>query len=241
MENTAYVAMSRQAALKTQMDLIANNIANMSTPGYRAQNVVFQEYVSKPLGSDLPLSMVLNYGQYQDTKTGPMTHTGNVLDMAIQGPGYFQIQTEDGIRYTRAGSFRLNNLGEIVDGEGRTLVNEEGASIIVPAGSTEIKISKEGLISNQDGDITRIKLSEFEDPQSLEALGNGLYKTDDKPQEAELTTLVQGSLEGSNVNSVLEMTRMVDVLHAYQSTQRMLQTEHDRQRTMIRQLTQATG
>src|SRR5687768_13684666 len=103
MENSILVGFSHQMALKQQMDTIANNVANMSTPGYRAQNMVFTEYLAKPKGIEHPLSMVMDYGQFQSTEAGPMQRTGNPLDVALEGPGYFGVQTPEGVMYTRAG------------------------------------------------------------------------------------------------------------------------------------------
>lgn len=226
-------------ALRSQMDLIANNIANMNTNGYRAQNMVFTEFVEKAAREDSmkdPLSMVLDYGHYQNTAPGSMKRTENPLNIAIEGPGYIGIQTPEGTMYTRNGDFQININGELVTGTGHLVANSGGGPIIIPAGTSEIQITEDGVVATEDGEVAQIMLSEFENLQTLEAVGNGLYKTESPALPAENSRAIQGMLEGSNVNPVLEMTRMIDVLRAYQSTQNMLQSEHDRQRAMIRQM-----
>lgn len=239
MENTIYVALSRQMALRSQMDVIANNVANMSTTGYRGQNMVFTEYVEKAQREDATkddLSFVLDYGHYQNTAPGAMKRTKNPLNVAVQGPGYMGVQTPDGVMYTRNGDFQINVNGELVTGTGQPVANDGGGTINIPKNAAHVSISEDGTISTDQGEAGRLMLVEFENVQQLEATGNGLYKTDAAAGPAQESRLIQGMLEGSNVNPVLEMTRMIDVLRSYQATQNMLNGEHDRQRTMIRQL-----
>ncbi len=244
MENSIFIGLSRQVALRNKMNVIANNVANMSTPGYRAQNIVFSEYVNKsPNAPKVPvkddISQVLDYGQYQVTAPGTMSQTGNQTDVALNGPGYFGAQTPAGVMYTRAGNFEINVLGELVTGAGNPVADEGGGTITIPAGSTEIRIDNKGVISNQDGEISRLMIVEFENEQLLEAQGNGLYKAPDGTAlEATETVAIQGALESSNVNPILEMTRMIDVLRSYQATQNMLKDEHDRETDMIDRMTQ---
>jgi flagellar basal-body rod protein FlgF len=244
MENTIYVALSRQMALRSHMDIIANNVANMSTSGYRAQNMVFTEFVEKADREDATkddLSFVLDYGHYQNTQAGPLKQTGNDLNAAIQGPGYFGIQTPEGVMYTRNGDFQLNANGELSTGNGYLVADDGGGTLTVPRDASRIFISEDGALSTDEGEVGRLMVVEFENVQQLEAMGNGLYKTEAPTIEAENSRVKQGMLEGSNVNPVLEMTRMIDVLRSYQSTQNMLNGEHDRQRTMIRQLSNPSG
>lgn len=240
MENTIYAGLSRQMALQAQMDIVANNIANMSTPGYRGQNMVFTEYLSEPKGIEDPLSMVVDYGHYQNTAAGPIRQTGNPLDIALQGKGYFAVQTNEGQMYTRAGNFQINVNGELVTGAGHLVSGEGGGPIIVPQGARDIYVDENGAVATEEGEIGRLQIVEFENEQELEATGNGLYKTEAAALPADETRVMQGMLEDSNVTPILEMTRMIDVTRAYQSTQRMLQSEHERQRTMIQRLSRSS-
>ena len=239
MENSIFIGLSRQVALQAQMDVVSNNIANMNTPGYRAQNMVFTEYISKPDGYrkvQEPLAMVLDYGHYQSMDPGPIRVTGNPLDVAIQGKGWMGVQTGEGIMYTRAGNFQMTVAGELVTGRGDLVAGEGGATITIPDDAKEIRIAEDGTVSTDQGPVGKIMVVEFANDQDLEAAGNGLYKTAAEPQPVADSRVMQGMIEDSNVQPVLEMTRMIDVLRAYQNTQRMLQSEHDRERTMIQRL-----
>ena len=242
MENSIYTGLSLQVALQAKMDLVANNIANLNTPGYRGQNMVFTEYLAKTDNGEKPkdnLSMVLDYGHYQNTESGPIQMTGNPLDVALQGPGWFGVQTPQGTMYSRAGNFQINTNGELVTGTGMLVSGEGGGTITVPPEAKEVKIAKDGTVSTDAGEIGRIGVFEFANDQDLQATGNGLYKTDSPANPAEKTQVLQGMLEGSNVQPVLEMTRMIDVLRTYQNTQRILQNEHDHERTMIQRMTRS--
>lgn len=226
------------------MDIVSNNIANMNTPGYRAQNMVFTEYLAKPDGYrkvQEPLSMVLDYGHYQNTEPGPMRQTGNPLDVAVQGPGWLGVQTQGGVMYTRAGNFQVNLNGELVTGRGDLVAGEGGGTITIPADARDLKVASDGTISTDQGTLGKLMVVEFENEQGLQAMGNGLYKTDAAGQPAANSTVLQGMIEGANVQPVLEMTRMIDVLRSYQNTQRMLQSEHERERGMIQNLSNPRG
>ncbi len=245
MENSLYIGLSRQMALQEQMDIVANNIANLNTPGYREHNMVFLEYLSRQRNAEKAgndsISMVHDYGQFMNTENGPLRRTENPLDTALQGPGFFGIQTPNGVQYTRAGNFQLNGNRELVTGSGMLVADAGGGAIAIPEDATDIIIARDGTVSTNAGELAQIMVVEFENPQELVPQGNGLYKTEEAANPAENTTVLQGMIEGSNVNAVLEMTRMIDVSRAYQSTQRMLQNEHERQRTMIQTLTRGNS
>ncbi len=238
MENTSYVALSRQMVLRNSMDIVANNIANVNTPGFRAQNSIFAERISDPQGTDAPLSFVSEYGQYQNTDPGPLTQTDNPLDIALTGQGFIGVQDSEGkTAYTRAGNFHLDQEGTLLTATGHTVLDDGGSPIEIPDDSTEIKIDEHGIISNQDGEIAQIMIHEFDNEQTLNPVGDSLYVTTEEGHEAENTVVKQGYLEGSNVRAITEMTRMIDILRSYQSTQRLVQTEHDRLREAIQTLT----
>lgn len=237
MENVAYVALSHQTALERQMAVTANNVANMSTPAFKAQDILFNEYLVEPKKSD-DISMVSDFATFRRTQQGPMQTTGNPLDLALQGNGYFVIETADGQQYTRAGNFALNDKAELVTQNGRIVLSDSGP-LVVPPGDTQLVISKDGTVStHESGVLGRLQLASFENDQELLEVGDGLYKAEGlKVLPAENTTIHQSMLEGSNVEPIKEMNRMIEISRAYQSAQRLLQTDHDRQRNVISRLT----
>jgi flagellar basal-body rod protein FlgF len=239
MENTLFIGLSRQMVLRTNMDIIANNVANMNTSGYRGQNLVFSEFLSKPKGGNDPLSFVQDKLQYQITEAGPVQVTGNPLNVALNGPGFMGVQGPGGTTsYTRAGDFQTDASGRLLTAAGFPVLDSGGGPITIPASATEINIDDKGAISDQNGQIGQLMLSEFDNIQALNPIGNGLYTANGGSRPATQTSVKQGALEGSNVKPVLEMTRMIDTLRTYQSTQQVLQTENERLRNAVRQLTQ---
>lgn len=238
MENSIYLALSKQTVARTNMDIIANNIANMNTSGYRGQNLLFDEYISDPRGADDELSFVTGAGQYKNTDPGPLSLTGNPLDAALVGPGFFGVQGPDNqLMYSRAGQFQVDVDGTLLNSAGFAMADEGGGSIVIPGGSTEIKIDENGFVSNQDGTVGRLKVVEFANEQDLKPVGNTLYETDQAELPADNTSVQQGQAEGSNVNAITEITKMLKTLRSYQSTQNILETENDRLRNAIQKLT----
>jgi flagellar basal-body rod protein FlgF len=241
MENSIYVGLSRAVALQRDMDTVSNNIANMNTPGFRGQYMLFEEFIEKPKGIEDPLSMVLDYGQYMSNRPGTMKMTNNPLDAAIQGTGFFSVQRGDDIFYTRAGNFQRNVDGQLVTTDGDAVLSAGGAPIIIPEDSIEVRIAENGTISNQGGEIGQLAVTEFDNINTLEAVGDGMYRARENANGVAAidSRVIQGVLEGSNVNAISEMTRMIDVHRAYQSIHKMLHTEHERQRSMIQRLTRS--
>lgn len=236
MENSLYVGLSGQVALEERMALIANNVANINTPGYRGQNAIFKEYISDQRRMKEDVSLVYDIGQYQVTDPGPIKITGGPLDVALVGPGYLGVSTSQGVQYTRAGNFTLNALGELVTQRGQTVADQGGGIISIPADAKYVTIDEKGVVSTDQGPVGNLMVVEFKDYQKLDPVGNGLYKTDEQPTPAAETRVLQGKIEGANVQPVLEMTRMIDVLREYQSVQRVMQNEHDRIRGAIQKM-----
>lgn len=239
MENSTYLGLSRQMVLRTNMAIVANNVANMNTPGFRAQNMLFAEFVSDPQGNDIDeMSFVYDRGQYQITDEGPMQQTDNPLDIALVGPGFFGVDGPgDAPTYSRAGNFKIGIDGTLQTSGNFPVLDEGGAPIEIPQDATEIKIDKNGVISTQNGQIGTIQIVEFENIQELEALGNNLYTTDAAANPATRTNVQQGYIEGSNVNAIVEMTRMIEISRSFQSIQRTMQTENERLQKAIQKLT----
>lgn len=235
MENAAYIALSRQQALRTEMDIVANNIANVNTPGYRAEKMVFNEYLERTRPGER-LSFVEDVGLARDLSEGPISQTGNPLDVALSGPGFFALNTDLGERYTRNGRFGLNAQGELVATDGHRVQGVGGGPIVVPGEGGPVSIAGDGTVSNGEGVLGRLRIVGFEDERDMRRAAGGLFATDQVPEENAPATVVQGALEGSNVEAVIEITRMMEVLRRYQSVQRMLQNDHERQQRAIRNL-----
>jgi flagellar basal-body rod protein FlgF len=247
MENPSYIALSHQMALRRQMDVIATNIANSSTPSFKAERLMFEEMVAGKApypasgGPRRGLSFVNEAGMLRDVTDGGMIQTGNTLDLAINGSGYFVVETPAGPRYTRNGNFRLDQDGRVVTSDGYALLDGQNRPIQVRPGETRIEISAKGAVTTETGEVGRIRVVAFEDEQALRKMGSGLYDTDQDPQPAGPgTDIRQGMVEGSNVKSVAEVTTMMEVLRRYQSAQKIIDSEHELHRRAIEKLSRVS-
>lgn len=240
METTAYIALSRQMALRRHMDVIANNVANMTASGFKAEALMYEPVVSDA-GRGQRLAFVQDVGVARDLRAGPMTSTGNPLDLAIEGPGYFAIDTDHGTRYGRSGQFRLSEFGELVTAAGDAVLDDGGAPLTLPPEAGPIAVAGDGTISSAQGVVGRIGLVEFADEQRLRKVGGGLYRADQPPTSAERSRVVQGMLEGSNVQPILELTEMMATVRAYQGMQRLLDTHHELQRRAIERVLEVSS
>ncbi len=241
METTSYIALSRQGALRREMDVIAHNVANMNSTAYKGEKMMFVEHLSKSRDdlSFIPrkLSFTRDVAQYRNLTEGPINTTGNTFDVAIRGEGYFAIQKQDGTEnYTRNGSFTMDSTGQLVTQSGDPVMSNGGAPVFFTPQDTKITISADGTISTNNGPIGRLRVVKFEDEQNLKMEQGGLLSTDQTPQDIPRPAIVQGALEGSNIQPVLEMARMIEVSRTYDSVKSFIESEDGRQRKMIDQL-----
>ncbi len=228
MENSLTIALARQSVLSRQMDVIATNLANLETAGFKAENMIFTELLEQTAEGEV-LSLVHDVSFVRDLSEGPMVGTQSPLDLAIHGQGYFVVDTPDGERYTRHGVFQLDDGGQIVTTEGHPVLNNGGAPIVVPLDTSRITITRDGTISADAQEIGQIKLVSFESPQALSKIGSGLYEAiDQTPTTDPDSEVLQGMVENSNVKGVVEMTRMIDTVRSYQAAAKLADTEHQR-------------
>ncbi|HLI21152.1 MAG TPA: flagellar basal-body rod protein FlgF [Stellaceae bacterium] len=236
MENSTYIALSGQNARERQMDVLANNIANLSTPGFKAEQTMFQEYLSKaPNGGD-PSSYVEIAGNSRDMSQGPLTHTGNPLDIALNGPGFFSVSTPNGTEYTRNGHLQLDPQGELVTSSGFVVQSENGSPIVIPTGAGQITIGSDGTVSTRQGTIAKVGVVNFDDPQSLSEDQGGLFTTTQTATPITTTQVEQGTIEESNVQPILEMTKLMTVSRDIGTAKSFADGEHNRLKNAIDRL-----
>jgi flagellar basal-body rod protein FlgF len=245
MENAQLIGLSRQIGLQRQMDVVANNIANINTTGFKAENILFEEYVM-PVARDREfptpdqkLSFTDDWATVHDMANGPIEDTGSPLDVALNGPGFLAVTTPQGERYTRAGSLQVNSEGVLVDTAGRPIVGDNGDIHFEP-GDTDIAIASDGSITANGVIKGKLKLVEFPDPQQTERVGDNLWAGAGATPAAQ-TSVVQGSIEKSNVSGVSEITRMIQVQRAYEQVAQMLQQQDELERSAIQRLGSTTA
>ncbi|MCH9050537.1 MAG: flagellar basal-body rod protein FlgF [Proteobacteria bacterium] len=235
MKTPSYVALSQQMVMRKQIGVIANNIANSETPGYKADRLMFAEHLAKPKGGDQ-----ISYTRMAGVKTafhaGGITSTGNSLDVAIQGDGFFVVDTPAGPRYTRNGHFQLDENSQLVTSQGYSVLGEGDQPIVLSEDAGRITIARDGTVSAENNDFGRIQLVRFATAEGMKKAGGGLFTTDSNPDPAIGSFVIQGSLEDSNVEPILEITRMIKLMSAYKAAQKAIESEHERQRRAIERL-----
>lgn len=233
MDNAGYVALARQSGLMREIQIIANNIANASTGGFRREGLIFAEHVVDT-GDAPSLSMASGTVRHVDLSQAGLTATGGTFDLAISGRGFFLVETPGGNRLTRAGAFTPSPDGELVNPDGHRLLDEAGGAVAVPRGAA-VSIAGDGTVSSGGRPVARIGLWEPADPLTL-GYRSGVMLEGGELQPAEGGTIHQGFLEESNVNPLSEVARMVEVQRAYEMGQKFLEAEDDRIRGVIQTL-----
>ncbi len=237
MDTTGYVSLSRQVGLAQEMQAIANNIANMATAGYRAEGVVFSEYVRQLEAEGGSVAFTRPGARVTSDIQGALKQTGGTFDLAIDGPGYFTVDTGDGIALTRAGGFSRNAVGELVSTVGDRLLDIGGAPIFVPPDARAVSIAGDGTLTADGLPIAQVGRVIPEEGAVLTRTDGVKFRTDAPLAPAEEGTIVQGFLEEANVNPVAELARMIEVQRAYEAGQRLMDREDERMRQVLRTAT----
>lgn len=233
MDNASYATLTRQSGLMQEMQILANNIANASTTGFRAEGMIFAEHV-KALGpQDGSLSMASATVQNTVSVQGEIAQTGGTFDLAIEGEGFFLIETPEGQRLTRAGAFGPNENGDLVTADGYPVLDAGGAPVFVPQGVGAVGIGPDGTISAGGQPIGQIGLVVPTDPTQMRREGGVMFDATGGFEPAADGRMLQGFLEGANVNPILEISRMIAVQRAYELGQSFLDKEDARIRGVI--------
>jgi flagellar basal-body rod protein FlgF len=248
MENAILVGLSRQVTLERQLDVVANNIANVNTTGFKADRSLFEEYLNSGahednfVGRDRRVSYVQDRATYRDFSPGSLEPTKNPLDIAIDGSGFFAVQAAGGERYTRDGNLQVNNLGQLVTAGGDPVLGTSGPIVLQPT-DHDVNVSPDGTITVLEGSAKtdsvrgKLRLVSFADAQSLLKQGSNLYAAGASAAQPDLkSTLRQGFVEKSNVNGVSEMSNMIQVMRTYTQISTLLQQQSDLQRSAIEKL-----
>jgi flagellar basal-body rod protein FlgF len=240
MDNTLYVSLSRQMTLRREMDIIANNIANVDTTGFKVENLMVRTEPAAPArmaDGPNPVKFVLDDGIVRDFTQGSMRATGATFDLAIEGKGFFKIETEAGERFTRDGRFTLSPEGRITTQEGDAVQGESGEIVVDPA-KGQVAIAKDGTVSQAGEKVGKVAVFLFDDRSVLDKDRGNLLKNTSNVQPTQDTAgrVHQGMLEGSNVNPILQITRMIEVSRAYESVVKTMENTADLSRRAVERL-----
>lgn len=233
METAGYTALSRQSSLMREMQVIANNIANANTTGFRQQGVIFSEYIAE--GDGMPAVAMAN-ARVRNTSflQGTLEQTGSAFDMAIEGDGFFLVQAPEGPRLTRAGAFSPSAEGTMVNPDGYPVLDAGGAPIFLPGNIADVAIARDGTISTDGRPIGQIGVVRPIDPLQMKREGGVLFDSQAGFEPVEQPRVMQGFVEASNVDPILQVSRMVEVQRAYELGQSFMEREDERIRTALK-------
>ncbi|MBR9808614.1 MAG: flagellar hook-basal body complex protein [Alphaproteobacteria bacterium] len=236
MSNAIYSALTRQDGLLKEMQVVANNIANASTTGFKSNHAVFAEHLAAAGQNSDSLSMGSLAGHNFDLSQGALKYTGGQFDLAIQGEGFFVLDTPAGERLTRAGAFQLSADGNLIDAFGNRVMGAGGGAITLPEEVTQISIAPDGTISAGEEIFGQIGVVTVEGGLQQEA--GTLFEASQGYTQVEEPNLLQGALEQSNVSSILEVSRLIEVQRAYEAGQTLIEKEDDRINQLIKTIRQ---
>ncbi len=228
------------------LEVRANNIANTGTPGFKGESVVFSDYLVQqkgvtPVPGGRTVQMVQDRGTWRDFSQGQMNKTGNPLDIALQGDGFFAVNTSHGERYTRAGRFSLSAGGEIVDVGGNPVLGIDSRPISVPPDVGSIVIAGDGTVSSEAGQIGKLRVVQFDDQQALQAEGNSLFTTNQAPRDATNSTVSQGMVEGANIQAISQITALTSAIGSYKTASEFVDREAEREQSAIDRIGRGKG
>lgn len=244
MENAAYVGLSRQMTLRRELDIVANNIANADTTGFKVEQLLLGSEMGERARNAFirpGVSFVLDNGVGRDFGQGELAQTSRNLDFAIEGEGaFFKLTDGQGEAYTRDGAFTVDGEGRLVT-EGGAAVQGDGGDIILDPTLGEPSVAADGAISQNGALVGKLSIVRFDTLGALEKGGDGLYRnaSNAAASEAPDARVRQGMLEGSNVNPILEITNLIEIQRAYESISRMIENTNDLSRRAVERLGRA--
>ncbi|MBL0318548.1 MAG: flagellar basal-body rod protein FlgF [Alphaproteobacteria bacterium] len=239
MDNTNYIALSRELSLARKQETIANNIANSNTLGYRGEKMLFDTYLIKQSKGE-KIAFSHDVATVIDPSIGSFKTTDRDLDVAINGPGYFKVSTPQGVRYTRVGSFQIDQTGALVTGQGYRVLDPNNQPITFQDEDSQFKICEDGLIKVGEEERGQIGIVHFNDEHLMEKAGHTLYRTaqPELPQD-ENVRLTQGVLEESNVIPVKEMTNMLETTRSVTTLSNLIRSADEMERGAVQKLSQS--
>ncbi|KCZ65330.1 flagellar hook-basal body complex protein [Hyphomonas atlantica] len=236
MSNAIYATLTRQDGLLREMQVIANNVANSSTTGYKSNHAIFAEHIAAVNGEGDSVSMGSLSGHSHDLSQGAMKHTGGQFDLAIHGEGFFVLETPAGERLTRAGAFQLSADGILADAFGNQVMGAGGGAIAIPEEVTRISVAPDGTISSGQEILGQIGVVTANGQIAQE--GGTMFVAAEGYEQVEEPNVIQGALEQSNVSSILEISRLIEVQRAYEAGQSLIEKEDERINQLIKTMRQ---
>ncbi len=239
MDGIAYILATKQNASLKHLEVVSNNIANSNTTGFKQDGVVFEQYLVRDVKEKTAYGTY--YSSVVDTNEGTLKMTTRSLDVALKGAGFFMVMTPLGVRYTRNGNFHVSPESKLVNSRGYPVLTADGQEIVFEEEDKDPIIGEDGSIFIKEASRGRIGVIEFENPKRLQKFGNGLLSSDVDGKEAENTSVLQGVLEDSNVNSVEQLTKLIEINREVSLSTNMINDFYSTQRSTFKSLSKLGG
>lgn len=240
MDNTTFVGLSRQMTLRRELDIVANNIANADTAGFKIESLMNAAEARRPAKDaqiSHPVRFTLDSGVARDFSQGAVKPSGNPLDIALEGDGFLSVSTDAGPRYTRDGRLGMDATGQLVTKAGDPVLDEGGAPIVLRPGGGAVTISTNGTVSQGDATVGKIAVVRFDNLSALSKEGNGRYLADGvAPVPAPDVQIMQGMVEASNAQPVLEVVKLIELSRAYERMTKLIDNSQDLSRRAVERL-----
>lgn len=241
MDNALYVGLSRQMVLRRQIDIIANNLANTDTVGFKVEDLMQKTNPAEPaftMQGPRPVKFVGEDGVARDFTQGVLRKTDAPLDLAIEGQGFFQVNSPTGPRFTRDGNFRLDDAGKLVTQSGFPVMDDGGGEISLDPKDGPVSISADGSVSQGATRVGKLGVVTFQTMSTLEKTGDNLYRntSNQQPQASEDAKIRQGMLEGSNVQPILEISKMVEINRAYEQMAKIMDANAELSKSAVQRM-----
>jgi len=244
MDNALYVGLSRQMVLRRQLDIVANNIANADTSGFKVEELMQKVNPAEPaytLQGPRPVKFVGEDGVIRDFGQGALRRTDAPFDLAIEGKGFFQVQSPNGPLYTRDGAFRVDDNGTLVAQNGYPVMDDGGGSVTLDPTLGQVSISQDGTITQGTTRVGKLGVVNFQTLAALQKTGDNFYRntSNQQPAPAEGSKIRQGMLEGSNVNSILEISKMIEISRAYEQMAKIMDSNTELSKSAVQRMGKA--
>lgn len=236
MENAITAGLSRQIVLMRALEATANNVANQTTAGFKAERVLFREYVARIAGApaDAEVSLVYDPDSITDFAPGGLEESHNPLDFAIAGEGFFAVETAQGVLLSRDGRFSVSSFGELVARDGARVLDASGSPILIDVEAGPPTLGPDGDIQQNGASIATLGVFRVAEDDSLERRGDNRFFAHVKPEAEASPRIRQGYIETSNVAAVAEMTDLIEITRAYEQAARIVETAGELARQAVR-------
>lgn len=234
-DTSLYVTLSRQTALTRELEVVANNLANLSSTGFKSERLLFDQ-VLKDAGASDDTSFVIDRATYTDHRPGAIVDTNGQLDLAIRSDGFFAVETPSGEQYTRDGRLVVSPAGELAALDGSPILDDQYSPIPIPPEARVIDIAVDGTVNIDGDEVARIGVFSFNQRAVLDRAEAGRFVSNERPERTLFANLQQRAIEASNVEPIKEITKLIELSREYERSASMGSKIHEQKKDAVKKL-----